>query len=135
MEWYSKNKEKISEERSVRYRDDPEIAKITRERAKKWAANNQERVRIHKRNRKAKIRNSSGTLSKDIVEVLFRIQRGKCACCRKPLGSDYQLDHIMPIALGGENIDSNVQLLRAECNNFKRAKHPVDFMRQRGFLL
>lgn len=39
------------------------------------------------------------------------------------------------IALGGTNTDDNVQLLRAECNNFKRAKHPADFMRQRGFLI
>ena len=38
-------------------------------------------------------------------------------------------------ALGGLNADSNMQLLRAECNLQKSAKHPVDFMQSRGFLL
>ena len=41
----------------------------------------------------------------------------------------------MPIALGGKNVDDNVQLLCAACNLSKQAKHPVDFMQQRGFLL
>lgn len=135
IEWYLKNKDKISEDRSARYRDDPEVANAARKRAREWAENNKERVRIHKRNRKARIRNSPGILSKDISARLLKLQRGKCTCCGKPLGNDYHLDHIIPIALGGTNTDDNVQLLRAECNNFKRAKHPADFMRQRGFLI
>lgn len=74
-------------------------------------------------------------LSKNIIKKLYKLQRGKCACCKKPLGDDYHLDHIMPLALGGTNTDNNVQLLRAKCNLQKSAKHPVDFMQQRGFLL
>lgn len=73
--------------------------------------------------------------SKGLAERLFRLQRGKCACCKKPLGSDYHLDHIMPLALGGVNEDSNIQLLRAKCNMQKHTVHPVEFMQQRGFLL
>lgn len=45
------------------------------------------------------------------------------------------LDHIVPVAMGGPNIDENIQLLRQRCNNQKHSKHPVDFMQQRGFLL
>jgi 5-methylcytosine-specific restriction endonuclease McrA len=52
-----------------------------------------------------------------------------------PLGDNYHIDHIMPLALGGSNTDDNIQLLRQRCNNQKCAKHPVDFMQSRGFLL
>lgn len=71
----------------------------------------------------------------DIAERLFKLQRGKCACCKQPLGDDYHMDHIMPLSLGGSNTDDNIQLLRAKCNQQKSAKHPVDFMQQRGFLI
>jgi len=49
---------------------------------------------------------------------------GSCKSCR-----------IVPLALGGQNEDRNIQLLRAECNNKKNAKHPVEYMRSKGFLL
>lgn len=55
--------------------------------------------------------------------------------CGKPLGDAYHLDHVMPLALGGSNTDDNMQLLRDRCNLQKHAKHPVDFMQERGFLL
>lgn len=58
----------------------------------------------------------AGTYPKGIVAKLLKLQRGKCACCRMPLGADYHLDHIQPLALGGANADWNVQLLRSKCN-------------------
>ena len=80
-----------------------------------------------------------------------RCQRGGCKTCakardkaryesnteqsKKPLGNDYHLDHINPLALGGSKTDEKIQLLRATCNLQKNAKHPVDFMQSRGFLL
>lgn len=86
-------------------------------------------------NRKARKLSVGGKLTSGLSSRLFQLQKGKCACCKKPLGSDYHMDHIMPLALGGTNTDDNIQLLRAVCNRQKRAKHPVDFMRERGFLL
>jgi 5-methylcytosine-specific restriction endonuclease McrA len=78
---------------------------------------------------------SNGVLSKGLTKKLFELQRGRCACCGKPLGDDYHLDHIMPLALGGANEDKNMQLLRQRCNNQKHAKDPIAFMQERGFLL
>lgn len=114
--WAEKNKDKVSLSN------------------KKWCSKNNEKLRVIVRNRRAKLR-TTGTLSVDIAAKLFKLQKGKCACCGEPLGSDYHLDHIMPIALGGENVDKNIQLLRARCNMQKQATHPVDFMQRRGFLL
>ena len=95
---------------------------------------NPEKYRIHTHNRRALLK-SLGKLTPGISIKLFELQKGKCACCKKPLGTDYHMDHIIPLALGGTNTDENIQLLRAKCNKQKGAKHPIDFMQQRGFLL
>ena len=100
-----------------------------------WAKANSESRRIHRQNREARKRENGGTLSKGLARRLFVLQRGKCPCCNLPLGTDYHLDHIIPISMGGPNIDANIQLLRQSCNKQKHAKHPVEFMQQRGFLL
>ena len=101
----------------------------------RWVAKNKEAVRARWHNRQAKKRASGGKLSSGLSDKLIKLQRGKCACCGLPLGDDYHLDHIVPIALGGANEDWNIQLLRAICNLQKSAKHPVDFMQSRGFLI
>lgn len=127
-EWRAANPDKNRD-----YRD----AHIDKRRAAEhaWKSANPEKRRIHKQNRRAMKRAAGGKLSNNLSERLLKLQRGKCACCGKPLGDNYHLDHIMPLALGGTNEDSNIQLLRAECNLAKHAKHPGDFMRQRGFLI
>lgn len=117
--YYSTFNEKASESRN-KYRAKPEYRAIDQ--------NNQMR-------RRARVAISAGSLSLGIVEQLIRAQKGKCACCGERLGADYHIDHIMPLALGGKHEDSNIQLLHARCNLQKHAKHPVDFMRERGFLL
>lgn len=99
-----------------------------------WAKANPEALRIKAHTRRARL-TSGGSLSKGLIPKLMGLQRGMCPCCGIALGEKYHLDHKMPLALGGANIDSNMQLLRATCNMQKSAKHPVDFMQSRGFLL
>ena len=106
--------------------------KATRE---KWEKENPTASRIKAQNYRARKRVAGGVLSAGLANKLFVLQRGRCACCGEPLENDYHLDHIMPLALGGQNIDSNIQLLRSICNRIKHSKHPVDFMQQRGFLI
>ena len=107
--WYAKNKDKHSE-------------RIRRHRAKNHA-----KVREAERQKENARRGAIGKLSKGIESDLFRSQSGLCVCCDRPLGSNYHLDHIMPLALGGTNTDDNVQLLRAECNLRKGAMHPDEW--------
>jgi 5-methylcytosine-specific restriction endonuclease McrA len=145
--WDSKNAERIkvaAHERYMRPRDEKLAeAKAYYEKNKEklkpkkaeWQKRNLEKCRISDQNRRAKKAKSGGALSVGLKDKLFTLQRGKCACCGLPLGSNYHLDHIMPLALGGSNTDDNIQLLRQRCNNQKHAKHPVDFMQSRGFLL
>lgn len=100
-----------------------------------WQKAHPEAGRIARHNRRAKERENGGKLSKGLAAKLFSLQKGICPCCKQPLGQDFQLDHKMPIALGGANADDNMQLLRKICNKQKSAQHPVDFMQSRGFLL
>ena len=91
--------------------------------------------RINAENRRARKLKTGGKLSRGLAAKLFNLQQGKCPCCAQPLGNNYHLDHIESLARGGLNVDSNMQLLRKTCNLQKHAKHPVDFMQSRGFLL
>ena len=100
-----------------------------------WRAANPEARRTYKQNRRSRKVENGGILSSGLSLKLFALQRGKCACCKQPLGEKYDLDHIMPLALGGPNTDDNIQLLRRECNRKKSAKHPVQYMQEKGFLL
>lgn len=49
--------------------------------------------------------------------------------------NSYPVELFIPLWMGGANTDENMQLLRAVCNMQKSAKHPIDFMQSRGFLL
>lgn len=109
----------------------------TREYNAAYRAAHPGRHRVYDNNKRIAraIAKGEGRLSEDLAERLYLLQKGKCPCCSQPLGDDYHLDHIIPLALGGTNTDENMQLLRAVCNMQKHAKHPVDFMQSRGFLL
>lgn len=125
--WQKANPEKLQSCRAKWRESNPDYCA-------KYRAANPEAKRIIDQNRRARKRAAGGKLSSGLAVRLFDLQKGKCACCKRPLGDDYHLDHIMPIVLGGTNTDDNMQLLRAECNLQKHAKHPVAFMQQRGFL-
>lgn len=145
--WYAKNVEKKSEiaktyrqknlervrakERQYRT-ENPEKR---RESGRRWDQENQDIRKIHKVNRRLRESCKGQKLSTGLENRLFELQGGKCPCCGQPLGSDFHLDHIMPLALGGSNTDDNIQLLRATCNSSKHAKHPVEYMQSKGFLL
>ena len=91
---------------------------------------------VNSHNRRARIKKVGGTLSPNIFEKLFALQKGKCACCKADLKKvKPHIDHVYPIALGGPNTDDNVQLLCMHCNHQKSWRHPVDFMQDKGFLL
>lgn len=131
-QWGAKNKVKKDEANRISYLSNKTLRKAQ---MSAWRKSNKELTRLHSHNYKAKKRENGGNLSKDILSKLLKLQRGKCPCCGEPLGDDYHLDHIMPIALGGSNTDGNIQLLRAKCNRNKSAKHPIYFMQSKGFLL
>lgn len=130
--WAAKNPERMKKNSANWYVANQDRVKKM---AAAWEFANPDSRRTYKRNRRARMLLSNGKLSKGLADKLFKLQKGKCACCKKPLGNDYHLDHIMPLAKGGSNTDDNMQLLTATCNRQKNTKDPIDFMQSRGFLL
>ena len=131
-EWYAANTEKMAAY-FVAYRAANREKANARTAA--WRQANPAARRINEQNRRARKVAAGGVLSKGLSVKLFTSQKGKCPCCKQPLGDDHHLDHVMPLALGGTNTDDNMQLLRKRCNLQKQAKHPTQYMQEKGFLL
>jgi 5-methylcytosine-specific restriction endonuclease McrA len=76
-----------------------------------------EYIRIYHATRRARERGAEGRHTHKEVEDLYATQGGKCVYCPSvlPLG-DMHRDHIIPLAKGGTNWISNIQLLCPSCN-------------------
>ena len=108
----------------------------TRAASRKFYQLNKSKVKKYHHARRAIIRGAGGTISADIEERLMVLQKGRCACCKRSFKDvKHHLDHVIALARGGMNDDSNLQLLCATCNLQKGVKHPVEFMQGKGFLL
>lgn len=130
LKYYAANRDQILE-RKRRYciANSDVRASINRN----WKDNNPEKVKVLKENYRARKKANGGKLSTDIIQTLLSKQNSKCTCCGADLmQTGYHLDHIMPLALGGANDDSNVQLLTPKCNLSKGAKHPDDWAKEKG---
>jgi len=110
-----------------------------RARHRTWTAANIDKERVRCRAKQATRRvltiSAGGKHTAKDIKALFTLQKGRCICCRESLKSGYHVDHIYPIINGGANGKNDIQLLCPTCNLSKGAKHPIDFMQSRGFLL
>lgn len=108
-----------------------------RERERRYRLEHSDEHRSRVRNRRARIKGNTGTHNASDVEVILVRQKFKCAECGKSvrMKTDRHVDHIMPIALGGSNWPSNLQILCPFCNQSKGARHPADFARKMGRLI
>lgn len=100
-----------------------------------WRKNNPEKFKAQYSKRRKSILNSSEHFTSDHIKFLIIFQKNKCCYCKNDISKKYHIDHIMPVALGGDNSNANIQLLCIKCNLKKSAKHPIDFAKEMGFLL
>jgi 5-methylcytosine-specific restriction endonuclease McrA len=118
---YTNNRDSLLEyHRQYRERN----SEVIRLRVKRSQQKNPLRLRIAKYVRRA--RENTGVVTTTRVKDLIIEQLGRCNYCRHEL-VDFHVDHIIPLALGGINDDSNIQLLCPKCNRKKGAKHPREF--------
>ncbi len=130
---YQENKNAVSAQCAKYYEKNAEEIKA---RVRAYRLANPDWALTMSRNKRAQKKAVGGKLSKGLAATLMALQKGKCACCRVDLRNvAFHIDHVMPISRGGSNTDDNTQLLCKDCNLSKHAKHPVDFMQSRGFLL
>ncbi len=65
----------------------------------------------------------------EVRAYVFQRDRHQCQSCGRQ-GTGLQIDHIVPLALGGSNDLSNLQVLCGTCNRRKRDRRDPRF-RQR----
>lgn len=126
-EFDRKNREKHREERAA-HRREWGIAT-----GYKWHRVNPEGQAAKNARRRVKILQAEGTYTDADVRRLTKKQGGRCACCGQK--KRLEVDHIQPLAKGGSNWPSNLQMLCKPCNSKKAAKDPIEFMQQMGALL
>lgn len=86
--------------------------------------------------RRTRISQSASHFTQRDVNEILDLQKGKCGYCRKKLSAkEKHIDHINPLARGGDNSRKNIQILCQKCNLQKSAKDPIDFARSKGLLI
>lgn len=66
---------------------------------------------------------------KQVRELIYNTAKGTCVLCgRKITYCDMTLDHIIPLAMNGDDDVKNLQCTCKVCNQFKGSVLPDDFM-------
>ncbi len=131
-EWAKDNPDRARASTMAHYRANMEAAK---QRTRVWNAANPEAASARGRNYRARKIAAEGHHTGDEIKRLYDKQGRRCIYCHKALRGKYHCDHIQPLARGGSNWISNIQLLCGPCNVRKRATDPVDFARRIGLLI
>jgi 5-methylcytosine-specific restriction endonuclease McrA len=78
-------------------------------------------------NRRARIKGNGGTVTTAEIASLKKRQDYTCLCCgRREPDIELTHDHVMPLAMGGENTIENSQMLCRSCNSKKGTKY-IDY--------
>lgn len=126
-QWRLDNPEKAA---ALRKRDYENNIERIKQRARDWNKANPERVRARHIRRKALSRRIPGDFTGADVLRQFDRQERKCFYCRKNIADkQYEIDHLIPLSKGGTNFRENIVLACPRCNNAKRTKMPLDFIR------
>ena len=114
----------------------PERADAMREYKRCWVVEYSQRPEVRKRRaERQRLRKPwDGSVTAESVAAILEAQGGRCAACRSDIRSGYHMDHIMPMARGGESTLANLQLLCPRCNSKKGAKDPHAFAKEHGRL-
>lgn len=115
--WNEANRDKVIAYRKAN-------AERTAERQRKWHQEHPERARLTQSRRRSRMTGAGGTYTENDIAVMYDQQAGLCAGCSKDLNQKYEIDHIVPVLLGGSSWPDNLQLLCRTCNRSKGHKHP-----------
>ena len=93
-----------------------------------WRVKNPQRWMSIIKKSSGKRRAAEGFWTEEDIEIIGEEQAWKCPGCLSNLNIKFEVDHFLPIALGGTSWPSNLQLLCMPCNRSKGAKHPIEWM-------
>jgi Restriction endonuclease len=122
--WQRENREHFLE-RNRQYQQShrAEIKETT----KKWQKANPEKLKQYWRNRAAREKGATGTVTAEELQKLKEKYNFTCLCCkRKEPEIELTHDHVKPLVIGGENTIENSQPLCRSCNS-KKGKKWIDY--------
>ena len=101
-------------------------------RCKRWRENFPEKRKLGRKrsevNRRARLKNAEGSLKKGDIQNQLQTQRCKCWWCKREVGSNYHVDHLIPISRGGSNDKSNIVIACPKCNMSRNNKLPNEWV-------
>lgn len=84
-----------------------------------------EKLRVRSQNRRRM--HGAKDISIRVIVGIYNAQGGRCYLCGNELTFEYEVDHFIPVVLGGTNDPGNLRLACKECNrNRKCGKHPFE---------
>lgn len=133
---YAKNVEKMrSRKRAQMQKTRENFPEKSKEANRRWYQSHKQEAAENSRNKKALKRKAEGKhFQRDIIKLL-EAQKGKCINCLKSIIGKFHVDHIIPLAKGGSNWPSNLQLLCPKCNCSKKDTMPLEWAKKNGRLV
>lgn len=120
---YKQSHRKQAADKTAEWRkENPERAKAS---TKLWNETHKDKIKIHHKNRKARVRNAEGYFTELEWNQLVEKYNHKCLWCGTQ-DKELTADHIIPITKGGTNYIDNIQPLCGSCNSKKHTK-TIDF--------
>lgn len=120
-QYHKDNRDHLSASRKRYYRENRERELTS---SKQWKENNPEKNREYNHRRRSLRMNNGGTLTAQDIRMI-KTKNTECAICHS--AGNLELDHIIPLSLGGRNEPQNIQVLCKHCNSSKQAKLPEGF--------
>lgn len=130
-----RNRRAYSANRQQRIEYQREWHKHNRDVSKKWKQENPHKNREYCSARKSRKLTAGGRYTQRDIERILKMQRHRCACCKKSLRIGFEVDHIVPLSKGGTNFPKNIQLMTPSCNSSKYNRDPIEYMQSKGLLL
>jgi 5-methylcytosine-specific restriction endonuclease McrA len=132
MRGYKRHRSERELEHTREYKQTSQYRTYNKEYLKKWKAQNPEKQRLYKHERRARLAGNGGTYTVDEIIDLFYDQAGYCYYCGTPLYSSkdgrFHADHKVPVSRGGDNFISNIALACSKCNLTKNNKTEEEFL-------
>lgn len=127
--WKDANRERTIEASREWRKKNPDAGRL-------WHTNNREQSRANVRNRYARKKRAAGSHTAEDIRNILEAQGHRCPYCRANLRRvQRHVDHIVPLARGGSNDCSNLQVTCKPCNLSKSDRDPIEFAQQMGRLL
>lgn len=123
--WKQSNSDRVREYNRIAWQsiDRDALNERRRERRK----SNPDLYRALEHNYRARKRNAEGVLTAAVIAEVFKLHGDSCLACGAT--ENIQIDHVVPLALGGTNLIDNLQPLCISCNSSKGARSCVDYRR------